>query len=93
MDRISDNDLNELLVGRASQNVYDAAPIQKVGDDSDGRPLLYAMEHMKHGNFGSLLRKISEQGAQLKSVELWRVFYCLFRACAGLAYPGGFFQR
>lgn len=33
-----------------------------------------------------ILRKISELGARLKSRELWRVFYCLFRACVGLAY-------
>lgn len=25
-------------------------------------------------------------GARLNSRELWRVFYCLFRACIGLAY-------
>lgn len=33
-----------------------------------------------------MLRKISELGARLRSKELWRVFYCLFRACVGLAY-------
>lgn len=46
------------------------------------------MEFMRHGNLGGLLRKISEQNAWVRTGELWRVFYCLFRACVALAYPG-----
>lgn len=46
------------------------------------------MEFMKHGNFGGLLRKISEQDTWVRTGELWRIFYCLFRACVALAYPG-----
>lgn len=49
---------------------------------------MYIMEFMKHGNFYGLLRKISEQGAWIRSAELWRIFYCLFRACVAMAYPG-----
>lgn len=46
------------------------------------------MEFMRHGNLGSLLRKISEQDTWVRTGELWRVFYCLFRACVAMAYPG-----
>lgn len=45
------------------------------------------MEFMKHGEFGGLVRKLSAQQAWIKTAELWRVFYCLFRACVAMAYP------
>lgn len=33
-------------------------------------------------------RRLSLANRYLKSSEVWRVFYCLFRACVALAYPG-----
>ncbi|KAK2609855.1 hypothetical protein N8I77_003332 [Diaporthe amygdali] len=32
--------------------------------------------------------RISERNVLLKDSEMWRIFYCLFRACVALAYPG-----
>lgn len=33
-------------------------------------------------------RRLSHASVYLTSSEIWRVFYCLFRACVALAYPG-----
>lgn len=35
-----------------------------------------------------VVRRLCHANRYLKSSEIWRVFFCLFRACVGLAYPG-----
>lgn len=43
---------------------------------------------LTHTDTQGVARRLSHANVYLKDSELWNVFYCLFRSCIALAYPG-----
>ncbi|CAN8103641.1 unnamed protein product [Discula destructiva] len=85
---LSEDVTNNLIAGDDDHTRELARLLNIDLNNRDQKTFIYAMEYMKYGNMNGLLRKISLGNVRLKSKELWRIFYCLFRACVGLAYDG-----
>lgn len=71
----------------ASASCHSTAGVATIGKKEPCSPPSDAQSANKI-NAQGLLRKISTQEAYLKDSEIWRVFFCLFRACVALTYPG-----
>ncbi|KAG8162256.1 hypothetical protein KVR01_008021 [Diaporthe batatas] len=68
----------------------DAAALRALADrwaPIDNDQTMMAFEFMKGGDLHKLIRKVAREGRTVPQAVLWRIFFCLVRACIAMYSP------